>query len=65
MHEILTVCSLCLISKGTSYLGKFLGAADSTYTSMFLDSTWKDTFEKTDNQRPGNDTNLGKNYHSY
>ena len=39
---------------GSSSLGKFLGALDSTYNSMFQDATWKDTFEKSENQRSGN-----------
>ena len=39
---------------GSSSLGKFLGALDTTYNSMFQDATWKDTFEKSENQRSGN-----------
>ena len=45
--------TITFISLGNSSLGKFLGALDSTYNTMFQDNTWKDTFEKSENQRPG------------
>jgi len=31
---------------GASCIGKYLGALDNMYSSLFLDSQWKDTFEK-------------------
>lgn len=35
-----------VIPFGSSSIGKYLGALDTTYSSLFLDPSWKETFEK-------------------
>ena len=35
---------------GASNLGKYLASVDSVYNSLFGDSLWRDTFDKTDNK---------------
>ncbi|CAC5390322.1 PACS2 [Mytilus coruscus] len=37
-----------VIPFGNSCIGKNLGTLDSTYSSLFLDQSWKDTFDKTE-----------------
>ncbi len=37
---------------GCSQVGKYLASIDSTYGALFVDSLWKDTFEKTDITKP-------------
>ena len=53
-YKYSVVFNFIFCNTGSSSLGKFLGALDSTYNSMFQDATWKDTFEKSENQRSGN-----------
>ncbi|XP_041353401.1 phosphofurin acidic cluster sorting protein 2-like isoform X1 [Gigantopelta aegis] len=45
-----------VIPFGTSCIGKCLAAMDSTYASLFSDSLWKDTFDKTDPSKPSLDS---------
>ena len=35
---------------GSSNLGKYLASVDSAYNSLFMDSLWRDTFDKTENK---------------
>ncbi|XP_052105973.1 phosphofurin acidic cluster sorting protein 1-like isoform X7 [Mytilus californianus] len=37
-----------VIPFGNSCIGKNLGTLDATYSSLFLDQSWKDTFDKTE-----------------
>ena len=38
---------------GTSAIAKYLGGIDSTYNSLFMDSQWRDMFEKQDSPKLG------------
>ncbi|XP_062619751.1 phosphofurin acidic cluster sorting protein 1-like isoform X4 [Saccostrea cucullata] len=43
-----TYVKFLIIPFGSSSIGKYIGSLDSTYSALFLDQTWKDTFEKND-----------------
>ncbi|XP_060068452.1 phosphofurin acidic cluster sorting protein 2-like [Ylistrum balloti] len=45
-HDWQNYVRFLVIPFGASCIGKHLGALDNTYSSLFLDSLWKDTFEK-------------------
>ncbi|OWF46415.1 phosphofurin acidic cluster sorting protein 2-like isoform X4 [Mizuhopecten yessoensis] len=45
-HDWQNYVRFLVIPFGVSYIGKHLGALDNMYSSLFLDSLWKDTFEK-------------------
>ncbi|GAB1601472.1 phosphofurin acidic cluster sorting protein 2 isoform X15 [Argonauta hians] len=40
-----------VIPFGASSIGKYLGNIDSVYSSLFTDNSWKETFEKSENQK--------------
>ncbi|XP_061167958.1 phosphofurin acidic cluster sorting protein 1-like isoform X5 [Saccostrea echinata] len=43
-----TYVKFLIIPFGSSSIGKYIGSLDSTYSALFLDQNWKDTFEKND-----------------
>ncbi|KAK7105060.1 phosphofurin acidic cluster sorting protein 1-like [Littorina saxatilis] len=43
-----TYIKFLLIPLGCSAIAKYLGSIDSTYSSLFMDSQWRDMFEKQD-----------------
>ncbi|XP_069117120.1 phosphofurin acidic cluster sorting protein 2-like isoform X6 [Argopecten irradians] len=45
-HDWQNYVRFLVIPFGASCIGKHLGALDNMYSSLFLDSLWKDTFEK-------------------
>ncbi|XP_014784449.1 phosphofurin acidic cluster sorting protein 2 isoform X17 [Octopus bimaculoides] len=40
-----------VIPFGASSIGKYLANIDSVYSSLFTDNSWKETFEKSENQK--------------
>ncbi|XP_046336384.2 phosphofurin acidic cluster sorting protein 2-like isoform X1 [Haliotis rufescens] len=51
-HDWQTYTKFLVIPFGSSLVGKFLASIDSTYAQLFVDSLWKDTFDKTDATKP-------------
>ncbi|XP_076464543.1 phosphofurin acidic cluster sorting protein 1-like isoform X2 [Babylonia areolata] len=46
-----TYIKFLLIPLGNSSIAKYLGGIDSTYSSLFMDSQWRDMFEKQDSPK--------------
>ncbi|KAK7463324.1 hypothetical protein BaRGS_00038125, partial [Batillaria attramentaria] len=40
-----------IIPFGTSAIGKYLGSMDTTYSSLFMDTQWREMFDKQDSQK--------------
>ncbi|XP_067680503.1 phosphofurin acidic cluster sorting protein 2-like isoform X3 [Haliotis asinina] len=51
-HDWQTYTKFLVIPFGSSLVGKYLASIDSTYAQLFVDSLWKDTFDKTDATKP-------------
>ncbi|XP_056020989.1 phosphofurin acidic cluster sorting protein 2-like isoform X5 [Ostrea edulis] len=43
-----TYINFLIIPFGSSSIGRYIGSLDNTYTLLFLDQQWKDTFEKNE-----------------
>ena len=43
----------CVCSSGNSSLAKYLGSIDNKYFTLFMDSSWRDFFDKTDRDLSG------------
>ncbi|KAJ8308185.1 hypothetical protein KUTeg_013059 [Tegillarca granosa] len=51
-HDWQNYVRFLVIPFGTSCIGRYLGTLDNSYASLFLDSVWKDTFEKPELKNP-------------